>query len=210
MSYQRKELHLIENFDLKLTDGKDTRSQRFKDKYLIVLDVENHDKGLYVLTTSLSNKPYISMQLLDTCNKHDTHHFYKFDCQDICDTYTFKKQTYLSGKRGDIFNLSIAELSNLYKPKYSKKKGVIKDEVFISILECLKESDFLMGETIKKLESLYNEEVKSLALKPVSVVSEEVKEKLSEILIERKTDTKKFSRKDISRSDVMRKIKKAK
>lgn len=125
MSYQRKELHLIEKFDLKLTDGKDGIEQ-FRDKYLIVLDVENHDQGLYVLTTSLSNKHHIAIQLVDTCNKHAQYHYYKFDCQDICDTYTFKKQTYLSGNRGDVFNLSIADLSTRYKPKHSKKKGLIK------------------------------------------------------------------------------------
>lgn len=207
MSYQRKELHHIENFDLKLTDGKD-RALRFKDKYLIVLDVENHDKGLYILTTSLSTKFDVAIQLTDTCNKLPTHHFYKFECQDICDTYTFKKQTYLSGKRGDVFSLSIAELSSKYRPKHSKKKGVVKDEIFISILKCLKDSDFLTGETLDRIENLYKEEVEKLALKPVSVISAEIKEELPGIIAKENSDAKSYTKKDVHRASFMKLIRK--
>lgn len=206
MSYQRKELHHIEKFDLKLTDGRE-RTVRFKDKFLIVLDVENHDEGLYVLTTSLKSKPEIRIQLLDTCNKKRLFHYYKFGCNNACDTHSFTDQTFLSGKRGDVFRLSIAKLSELYKPDYSRRKGTVKDDVFIEILKCLKESDLLENDVRDKIKTIHDEEVAKLAAKPTSVVSAEVIEELADLVKEKKTEKGKFSKKDISQSSFMKLLK---
>lgn len=165
MTYIRKELYFIKDFDFTLTEPK-RKGSIPQDKFLIVLHVENHDKGIYCLAASLrgDGAKRVVPKLVDECNDIDEGHFYKFDHNNICDVFSFDVQTYLVGHPSDVFEESIATLYQLYNVKgKAEKKGLLKDEIFISILKCLKESDYLDGNLIAKLKEIYNQETKSQA-----------------------------------------------
>lgn len=162
MTYIRKELYLIKDFDFTLTEPK-RKGATPQNKFLIVLHVENHDRGIYCLAASLRGDvaKLIVPQLTDECNAIDDGHFYKFDTNDVCDVFSFDVQTYLVGHPSDVFEESIATLYQLYNVKgKAERKGILKDDVFTSILDCLKESDYLDGNLIAKLKKIHADEIK--------------------------------------------------
>jgi hypothetical protein len=173
MTYIRKELYFIKDFDFSISDPKRKASASasppiLQNKFLIVLHVENHDMGIYCLTGSLRGEitSLFVSKLVDECNAIDAGHFYKFDNTNICDAFSFDVQTYLVGHPGNVFEESIVTLYQLYNIKgKAVKKGILKDEIFISILKCLKESDYLEGNLIIKLQKIYDEETKPLPTK---------------------------------------------
>jgi hypothetical protein len=162
MTYLRKELYFIKDFDFTLTEPK-RKGAKPQNKFLIVLHVENHDMGIYCLAASLRgpSSSLVVPKLIEECNPIEEGHFYKFNQTAICDSYSFDVQTYLVGHPSDVFEESIATLYQLYKVKgKAQKMGVLKDEVFISILDCLKESDYLDGNLLAKLKKIHAEETK--------------------------------------------------
>lgn len=169
MTYLKKELYLIKDFDFTVSESKKKATPPpTQNKFLIVLHVENHDNGIYCLAASLRGEiaKLIVPKLESECNPIDDGHFYKFSHNNICDSFSFDVQTYLKGHPGDVFEQSIATLYQLYNVKgKAEKKGLLKDEIFISILECLKESDYLDGNLISKLKKIHADETKKTSAK---------------------------------------------
>ncbi len=159
MTYCRKELYLLKDFDFNIIEPK--KDSTPQDKFLIVLDVINNDNGIFCLTTSLTgkNSSLIVPQLISQCTSITNAHFFKFDDCNICDSYSFDLQTYVQGMPSNVFEKSIATLFQKYNVNgKAEKVGKLKDDVFLSLISCLCQSKYLDRNLKKRLHEIGDEE----------------------------------------------------
>ena len=160
MTYIRKELYLLKDFDFKI-DIKKKKEVKPQDKFLIVIDVVNNDNGIFCLTTSLKGEISSTYKplLVNNCNPLKDMHFFKFSDNKICANFNFNTQTYVNGVPSNVFEDSIVTLYQKYNNTgKAKNMGLITKEHFLSLLSCLCQSKFLSRELKARLQQIGEEE----------------------------------------------------
>ena len=162
MTYCRKELYLLQDFDFDIIQNQ-TKKYEPQSKFLIVIDVVNNDNGIFCLTTSLrgKNSSLIVPKLTDRCTPMEDTHFFKFDECQICDSFKFDVQTYVQGKPSNVFEESIVTLYQTFNKKLkSENKGSLKNDIFLSLLSCLCQSKFLDRNLKSRIQIIGEQESK--------------------------------------------------
>jgi hypothetical protein len=154
-------IYHIKDFDFSSMNPALNGVEKLRDKYVLVLNIDDPKKALFCFTTTFKTHPSYHMHASAGCNyiphvvKFKVYHFEfeaKFHCFDT--RYRFPEMTYIVGNKGQVFESDLPFLFTEHNvTQQIVRIGAFDIDTLFEIIECIHDSKSIETYLRNKLHS---------------------------------------------------------